>query len=206
MNSFPLWRNKLRRAAPAGYCCGATLTRLLPALARWSPERLSAGRLRLALPGGVEVRITEAPRPLFLAHLVSCRFRVQGATRLNGPLRLLARDRGWLRRRGMVFYSRHSHPDSRRLLAALNDYPQIAARLSALDFRHWEMVVEGGRWWLEIEPFAASEVVSRLPPGRRWLRLVPDQQHALLSVLLMFSQLMARIDEQMADETTGERR
>ena len=43
--------------------------------------------------------------------------------------------------------------------------------------------------------FCRSEVVSRLPAGRRYLRLEPEQRRLLLSSLLMIGQLMERLDE-----------
>ena len=81
------------------------------------------------------------------------------------------------------------------MIAALRRYPQIAETLEQLDFRRIQLTVAAGHWRLEIEHFAASEVVSRLPAGRRYLRLEPEQRRLLLSSLLMIGQLMEKLDE-----------
>jgi hypothetical protein len=76
----------------------------------------------------------------------------------------------------------------------LDSYPQIADTLSRLDFRRARFTVAAGRWSFDIEHFAASEVVSRLPAGRRYLRLERVQRQHLLSALLMMGQLMEKLN------------
>ncbi|PLM76002.1 DUF3156 domain-containing protein, partial [Klebsiella pneumoniae] len=43
-------------------------------------------------------------------------------------------------------------------------------------------------WRCSIEPWAASEVVCKMPPLRRYLRLEAQQRMLLLSVLAMVNQ------------------
>lgn len=81
------------------------------------------------------------------------------------------------------------------LIATLQQYPQIGDTLAKLDFRHATLTITEGRWQLDIEHFAASEVVSRLPASRRYLRLEAEQRRLLLSSFLMVSQLMEKCDE-----------
>lgn len=199
-NSLPWLNNLWRRVAgpsdPAGYRPGATLARLMQELPAWETEHLSARRLRLTLPQGVSVQIDERTQSLFMAHIAGCHFRVEGECRLHQPFTLSARTKGWFSRDGVTFFCREEHAGSRQVLAALERYPQIAGVLSGLTFRRWHMQAGEGKWRLDIEPFAASEVVSRLPPGRRYLRLGQREAHNLFSVLLMFSQLMERLDDE----------
>ena len=61
-----------------------------------------------------------------------------------------------------------------------------------LDFTHCHIAVKNGVWRCEIEPYTASEMVSRIPAARRYLRLTDQQRHRLLSALQLISQLMSQ--------------
>ena len=54
---------------------------------------------------------------------------------------------------------------------------------------------EAGHWRLNIEHFAASEVVSRVPASRRYLPLAREQRRLLLSSFLMIHQLMGQVTQ-----------
>jgi hypothetical protein len=187
--------NRAWRRAPTGYQPGATLDRLAQSLQPYACERLVPCLLRLQLPQGPLIEISEQVQALFMAHIVSHRFRLQGNCVLQMPLALNVIAGGWLRRRGVIYRSRQKHPDAQRLHDALQRYPQIGETLAQLDFRRVRLAVDAGRWTLDIEHFAASEVVSRLPAGRRYLRLDAEQRRLLLSSLLMIGQLMEKLNE-----------
>ncbi|WP_061794835.1 DUF3156 family protein [Serratia ficaria] len=187
--------NRAWRRAPAGYRPGATLDRLAQSLPPYACERLAPSLLRLQLPQGPLIEVSERVQALFMAHIVSHRFRLQGNCALQTPLVLNVVAGGWLRRRGVIYRSRQQHPEAQRLNDALRRYPQIGETLAQLDFRRVRLAVDAGRWTLDIEPFAASEVVSRLPAGRRYLRLDAEQRRLLLSSLLMLGQLMEKLNE-----------
>ncbi|KFK94990.1 MULTISPECIES: DUF3156 family protein [unclassified Serratia (in: enterobacteria)] len=187
--------NRVWRRDPPGYQPGATLNRLAHNLQPYACERLAGSQLRLTLPQGPTIDIYEQVQSLFLAHIVTHRFRLQGRTRLAEPLVLKVITGGWLRRNGVIYRTKAHHQGAQRLLALLHQYPQIAATLEQLDFRRVTFTVQQGLWQLEIEHFAASEVVSRLPASRRYLRLEAEQRRLLLSCFLMFSQLMEKCDE-----------
>jgi hypothetical protein len=187
--------NRLWQRTPTGYQPGVTLSRLTNNLQPYACERVAPCLLRLTLPQGPVVDISEQVSALFMAHIVSQRFQRQGDCRLTEPLTLRITTGGWLRRSGVVYRASRNDATAQRVIAALQRYPQIGQTLEQLDFRRIQLTVVAGRWRLEIEHFAASEVVSRLPAGRRYLRLEPEQRRLLLSSLLMIGQLMEKIDE-----------
>lgn len=187
--------NRFWHRDPPGYQVGVTLNRLLNNLQPYACERIAANQLRLTLPQGPVIEVHEQVQSLFLAHIVTHRFRLQGSTTLTEPLLLHLITGGWLRRHGMIYRTKAEHDGARLLLARLRQYPQIAETLEKLDFRHATLRVKEGHWWLDIEHFAASEVVSRFPASRRYLRLESEQRRLLLSCFLMFSQLMEKCDE-----------
>ncbi|WP_048795854.1 DUF3156 family protein, partial [Serratia sp. 506_PEND] len=172
------------------------LDRLARNLEPYACERLAPGLLRLTLPQGPQIEVSEQVQGLFMAHIVSHRFRLQGACAAQPPLTLDVVAGGWLRRRGVRYLLRQRHTAAQRLLAGLQRYPQIGETLAQLDFRRVRLTVNDGRWQVDIEHFAASEVVSRVPAGRRYLRLDAEQRRLLLSSLLMIGQLMEKLNHE----------
>ncbi len=187
--------NRFWQRAPAGYQPGVTLSRLANNLQPYACERLAPCLLRLTLAQGPVIDISEQVSTLFMAHIVSHRFQLQGNCTLKEPLTLCITAGGWLRRNGVVYRAARNDAAAAQVMAAFQRYPQVGQTLAQLDFRRIQLTLVAGHWRLEIEHFAASEVVSRLPAGRRYLRLEPEQRRLLLSSLLMIGQLMERIDE-----------
>jgi hypothetical protein len=187
--------NRFWRRDPPGYQPGRTLDRLSNNLRPYACERLAASQLRLTLPRGPVIDVCEQAQSLFLAHIVTHRFRLRGRTAFAEPLVLQIITGGWLRRNGVIYRTKAKHGSAQRLLAMLRQYPQIEATLEKLDFRRATLQVKDGGWQLDIEHFAASEVVSRLPASRRYLRLEAEQRRLLLSSFLMIGQLMEKCDE-----------
>lgn len=187
--------NRYWRRDPPGYQVGTTLNRLTENLQPYACERVAVNQLRLALPQGPVIEVAEQVQSLFLAHIVTHRFRLQGNARFTEPLVLNIITGGWLRRNGVIYRTKAKHDGARKLIAVLQQYPQIGDTLAKLDFRRATLTITEGRWQLDIEHFAASEVVSRLPASRRYLRLEAEQRRLLLSSFLMVSQLMEKCDE-----------
>ncbi|WP_429616554.1 DUF3156 family protein [Serratia sp. 2723] len=187
--------NRFWRRDPPGYRPGTTMDRLANNLRPYACERVAATQLRLTLPQGPVIEVAEQVQSLFLAHIVTHRFRLQGSIRFTEPLVLNIITGGWLRRNGVIYRTKAKHDGARRLIAALQQYPQIGDTLAKLDFRRATLTIKEGGWQLDIEHFAASEVVSRLPASRRYLRLEAEQRRLLLSSFLMVSQLMEKCDE-----------
>lgn len=195
MTGLLLSLNRRWQRKPTGYLAGATLNRLAASLPAYPCERLSPIELQLTLPQGPTIVIHEQAQSLFMAHIVSHRFVLTGQTTLAGEAVLQVQTTGWLRRRSVRFHPRRDTAAAQHILAVIARFPQIADTLGQLDFRRVLFTLIEGTWQLEIEHFAASEVVSRLPAARRYLRLEPEQRRLLLSVFLMISQLMEKGDE-----------
>lgn len=187
--------NRFWRRDPPGYRPGTTLDRLTNNLRPYACERLAPCQLRFSLPQGPVIEVAEQVQSLFLAHIVTHRFRLQGRTRFTEPLVLNIVTGGWLRRNGVLYRSKARHDGARQLIAALQKYPQIGQTLEQLDFRRATLTIKEGSWQLDIEHFAASEVVCRVPASRRYLRLEAEQRRLLLSSFLMIGQLMEKCDE-----------
>lgn len=187
--------NRYWRRDPPGYQAGTTLNRLTMNLQPYACERVAVNQLRLKLPQGPVIEVAEQVQSLFLAHIVTHRFRLQGRTRFTEPLVLNIITGGWLRRNGVIYRTKAKHDGARQLIAALQRYPQIEDTLAKLDFRRASLTIKEGNWQLDIEHFAASEVVSRIPASRRYLRLEAEQRRLLLSSFLMIGQLMEKCDE-----------
>ncbi|MEQ4530641.1 MAG: DUF3156 family protein [Mixta sp.] len=145
--------------------------------------------LKLSSEVGVQVKVKE--KRLFMAAIQSCEFTVSGRCALGQSIRLTARQPGWLRRQPVRFcVSGHpAHP----LAAHFNQFNSLRQTVSELDYRRFELVVTPGRWRCAVEPWTASEVICRLPPLRRYLRLEPHQRMLLLSTLHMVAQAMRRL-------------
>ncbi|CAI1746737.1 Protein of uncharacterised function (DUF3156) [Serratia fonticola] len=171
------------------------MDRLANNLRPYACERVAVNQLRLTLPQGPVIEVAEQVQSLFLAHIVTHRFRLQGSVRFTEPQVLNIITGGWLRRDGVIYRTKAKHDGARQLIAALQQYPQIGDTLAKLDFRRATLTITEGRWQLDIEHFAASEVVSRLPASRRYLRLEAEQRRLLLSSFLMIGQLMEKCNE-----------
>lgn len=191
-----IWRRLSKPRHPSGYQAGMTLNWLQQNLSPYCCERLSAESLQITLPDGLQVDVYEKPKALFLAYIVSCCFRLQGITSFKEKIVIKAKVKGILRRKAVIYYCCHGAEFGQHIIDLLNQYPLIGETLAELDFRHLTLSIHQGQWQFEVEHFAASEVVSRLPASRRYLRLSSEQRYLLLSTLLMFSQLISKLDEE----------
>ncbi|MDI4702277.1 DUF3156 family protein, partial [Salmonella enterica subsp. enterica serovar Cerro] len=85
------------------------------------------------------------------------------------------------------------------LISYLNRFPNLQQALSELDYRRFTLVLHHKEWYCGIELWAASEVVCKMPPLRRYLRLERHQRVLLLSVINMINQAMNQWLQQDAD-------
>lgn len=189
-----------RERAPRGYRPGATLARLRLELGqeRVGAECTPAGERMLACRSadGLQFTVSERIDAVFLAHTVSCEFRLPLALAVDAAAanvgRIVIRHTGALRREGIA--CQVQGPDDGSLAAIarrLQDDAALQAALLPLDFRRCELRQEDGRWQLCIEHFGASEVVTNIPPMRRYIRLIAPQRQALLHSLRACRQLLA---------------
>ncbi|MFT4190188.1 MAG: DUF3156 family protein [Comamonas sp.] len=180
------------RVAPAprpprvrGYRPGLTLAHLrhdldgLPCEAAKDPP---AG-LRLHAHG-LDIAVRERVEPHFLMHLVQCEFMLDldAPTSAAAGARIDVRHTGWLRRTGLA-YGSHGLPAASPLPQALRQDSELAAHLMPLDFVGLALHARPGGWQVRLTHIGASEVVSRLPAMRRYVRLAAAQRAALLGAL-----------------------
>ncbi|WP_165699603.1 DUF3156 family protein [Chimaeribacter californicus] len=176
----------------------ALLRRLSHDLGGWPVTAQGPQAMRLHLDEQLHITIMTRRRRLFMGEINSARFVAEGECCWQETLKVQAHQPGWLQRRPVTFHAPSSPSGAQPLLAFLAAYPVLAQTLGELDYRHFSLSLAAGRWRCEIEPYAASDVVCRLPPLRRYLRLPPRQRMLLLSVLRMVAQLM-----QVADRNTA---
>ena len=96
----------------------------------------------------------------FRSYSVTCHFHLRGETGLQQPIHIQAKNTDILGRGDTRFSAKTSNDDSRRLMAVLDCYPEITDALDCLNFRRLNLRSEAGQWQLEIELFAATELVG----------------------------------------------
>lgn len=159
-------------------------------LAGWRTEKRSERSGVLYLSESAEVSYRQRQKRLFMASIQSCEFSVEGA--VNRPLQgnVRAHQRGWFKRYPVTFLA-GKRAAAGEVASWLNGFPNLQTTLSELDYRRFSLAIADDKWCCTIEPWGASEVVCKLPPLRRYLRLEPQQRMLLLSVMSMVSQAMA---------------
>ncbi|WP_199053466.1 DUF3156 family protein [Aquitalea sp. ASV15] len=187
----------LRPRLPQGYRPGETLARLQRDLSGLDYLGEEGGCRRYALPGSNwSVLVSEVVDSQLLLHTVSCRFSLQlplaGPAR---PCRLAFNHRGSWRRSGIA--CRLLRGDAEELAVLRQRLVQDAdlhTALMPLDFKRCELLGDAAGWRVEIEPFAASEVVGRFPPFRRYIRLINTQKLAVLAAMAALRRLLLAQD------------
>ncbi|PHM47063.1 hypothetical protein Xmir_03647 [Xenorhabdus miraniensis] len=136
------------------------------------------------------IYVNERVKTLFMAFIVYTRFSVSGT--INQPLNadIQVKTEGILRKKHIRFVSKQE--EGLKLIKQFEQYSVIRQTLEELDFRLCNLQIREGKWRCEVEHFAASEMVSRIPATRRYLRLTPEQRYRLLSVLHLINQLMQK--------------
>ncbi|EOV8088684.1 DUF3156 family protein [Providencia rettgeri] len=175
---------------PAGYQVGLTLNRVEKDMAPYPCEWGAPGVLLVQPQPELTIEVTERPRKLFLAFIVYSRFAVSGQCADNINAKIEVKTRGSIKKKHIHFASKQM--DGQKVIEWLNEYPIIRQTLEELEFNHCEIAFSHGRWRCEIEPYTASEMVSRIPATRRYLRLVQKQRYYLLSALQLINQLMEK--------------
>lgn len=154
-------------------------------LAGWPSEKLSERSALLRLNDATAVTFSVRQKRLFMASIHSCEFVVEGP--VTRPL--AARSAPTNPAGGNASPIRFiGGKDSAELAGYLNGFPNLQQTLSELDYRRFSLTFDSSGWRCSIEPWAASEVVCKMPPLRRYLRLEAQQRMLLLSVLAMVNQ------------------
>lgn len=177
---------------PAGYHPGATLQHVQrnfePHLVTWR----DATHAQLHLPDSCEINMEERVQRLFMAHIVTCPFHCYGPLSSNDNFSIEIKHTGLIRRSGVCFKTSSPLAIAHQWVNHLRQNVPLMALLLTIDFRRCQLTAVNQRWTFTLEHFAASDVVSRLPPSRRYLPLLSAQRKALLmSMMLMRKQLTA---------------
>ncbi|EPJ0399564.1 DUF3156 family protein [Providencia rettgeri] len=175
---------------PAGYQTGLTLNRAEKDMAPYPCEWGAPGVLHVQPQPELTIEVTERPRKLFLAFIVYSRFAVSGQCTDSINAKIEVKTRGTIKKKHIHFVSKQM--DGQKVIEWLNEYPIIRQTLEELEFNHCEIEFSRGRWRCEIEPYTASEMVSRIPATRRYLRLIKKQRYYLLSALQLINQLVEK--------------
>ncbi|EJD6582521.1 DUF3156 family protein [Providencia rettgeri] len=191
---YSLWQRLgsrlTKKRLPVGYQTGLTLNRIERDMLPYPCEWRAPGALLIQLQPELTIEVTERPRKLFLAFIVYSRFAVSGICHQDINAKIEVKTRGSVRKKHIHFVSKQI--DGAKVIDWLNEYPIIRQTLEELDFNRCQIELNHGQWRCEIEPFTASEMVSRIPATRRYLRLESKQRHRLLSALQLISQLMEK--------------
>ncbi|MBF7855511.1 DUF3156 family protein, partial [Klebsiella pneumoniae] len=139
----------------------------------------------LRLNDATAVTFSVRQKRLFMASIHSCEFVVEGPVTRPARGKIRAHQSGWLKRLPIRFIG---SKESAELAGYLNGFPNLQQTLSELDYRRFSLTFDDSGWRCGIEPWAASEVVCKMPPLRRYLKLEAQQRMLLLSVLAMVNQ------------------
>ncbi|HCT4453155.1 TPA: DUF3156 family protein [Klebsiella aerogenes] len=158
-------------------------------LAGWPSEKLSESSAMLRLNDVTAVTFSVRQKRLFMASIHSCEFVVEGPVTRPARGKIRAHQSGWLKRLPIRFIG---SKESAELAGYLNGFPNLQQTLSELDYRRFSLTFDDSGWRCCIEPWAASEVVCKMPPLRRYLKLEAQQRMLLLSVLTMINQAVSQ--------------
>lgn len=174
-----------QKRQPAGFRAGLTLQRVGRELAAAGCQLSDGAPLQVQAASGLSFTVREETDALFLAHTVACVFCLALPIPAAGTLGYIEiRHTGLIRRQGTCCEIKGRDDGTlARIAQKLQDNPAWQQAMLPLDFRRCVLRQGEHGWELQIEHFAASELVCRLPPLRRYIRLIPAQRHFLLAAM-----------------------
>ena len=177
---------------PAGYRPGALLRRGLAELEGRLPFTMAGpGCALLGAPQGLCCEVRERVEHHFLMHIVALEFRMQLPSLARMGARMEIRHTGLWSRSGIECLApRRLRGELAPVMEALAADAALNAALLALDFRSCHITGSQRGWTVSLEPYRASEVVSRMPSFRRYLPLGKEHAEALILALLCFRRLL----------------
>jgi hypothetical protein len=179
---------------PPGYRPGATLDRAIADLrGKLAVVAPGAASAHLISPdGSLKCEIRERVERHFMMHIVSTELRQTVAAVVEPGLRIEIRNSGWLRRTGIVCsVAARQREAASGITGRIMDDPRLSRSLMALDFRRCCLESSDQGWSVLVEPYGASEVVSRMPSFRRYIRMDERQVHAVAETFSSFQRLLA---------------
>lgn len=185
-----VWRWLSGGMEPLGYRPGMTLSQVEQNLQPYECERLSDRLLHVHCPHGLTIEVQERVNRQFRSFSVNCHFRLRGYTSLRQPVSLRFKNGDLLGRQETRCRAKIDNDATRHVQAVLCSDAQLMALLARLQFRALTVKADRGEWVLDIEHFAASELVSGIPIGNSYQRLSYDQRVLMIDVMRRAGQLM----------------
>lgn len=185
---------KRAKKVPRSYRAGDLLSLLSSDLPGHNLERDAVAQGRFVpksrgLPG-FEAR--ERVITHFLGHVTVTVFTHRPPGTDPGRGRASLRTSGTIRRTGLDPKVIDGNGDAESIATFLCDDPAFRESALDLDFKRFELIGDRDGWTAEIELVGASQVVTAIPPIRRYIRLYPDQRDALLGVFRSMDMVLGR--------------
>lgn len=190
-----LWRWLSGNSEPLGYCPGATLAMVEQNFRPLECQRYSDRILHVRCPQGLTMEVQEQVNRQYRAFSVNCHFRLRGASPLRETGHIQIKSGDLFGRRGARCHAVDGSEGSQRLQAVLSSDECLADLLARLDFRLLDLRMTQGRWVLDIEHQAASELFSRMCAGGGYQHLSYAQRQLLLETLRRVRALMDDVGE-----------
>lgn len=198
----PLWRSetlsRVLQAAldrpPPGFRPGLTLRRALTELEPcFRVASLEGSRSRVvSRDGGFACDVREKAERHFLMHVVTLEIVLDVPAKAPAGAVLHLRNTGVVFRTGVACSVRKGEPTKLRpWQRRLEQDEALRAALLSLDFRRCQVAGSPSGWSVLLEPYGGSEVVSRYPSFRKYVRLGRDQVVALSAAVGAFRRLLA---------------
>jgi hypothetical protein len=184
---------KLFTQPPPGYRPGHTLSCVLSDLRGvFSPQTVeSAEAIIVSRDGDVSLHACERVERHFQMHIVSLELRCTVQARAEPGISIDLRTTGMLFRTGITCSVPSRHRDaSKEVSERIMNNPELTRLLMSLDFRRCRLESSEQGWQVMIEPYGASEVVSRMPSFRRYIRIEKQQVETLAQVFGIFRRLL----------------
>lgn len=188
-----IFLKRLFNQPPPGYRPGATLERAIKEVrGTLTVTGQGVAHASLASPSGsLKCEIREQVERHFLMHIVTLQISLTVPSTAVPGARLKIRNSGVLFRSGIACAvpSRYQ-----AVLKQLKDILEVnttlAAVLMKLNFRRCELFGTEDGWQICLEPYGASEVVSRMPSFRRYIRLGREQADYMVTALHTLQQIL----------------
>lgn len=179
---------------PKGYRPGDTLGRALSELrASFESTPIDDSSARLCTGDGLlNCSVQERLDKYFLMHIVNLEFSTHVTAAAVPGARIKIRNTGMLLRTGIVCSVPARYRSAFAEVAqVLENDPALKRALMVLDFRHCELIGTDKGWTVRLQPIGLSEVVNRVPPFKRYIRLGEGQPDALMTALRSFKRLLS---------------
>ena len=185
---------KLFDKPPLGYCPGRTLRRVMAELPK-SVVADAAGACRAVLTtadGSLKCDVRETLERHFLMHIVAVEFTVSVPAVAVPEARIRVGNTGVVSRTGVVCDAPAPYREAVRFLTdRIEGDSKLRSDLLRLDFSYCEIMGSDEGWTIRLAPYGGSEVVSTVPPFRRYIRLGRTQSEGLVMTLRRLRHVVA---------------